>query len=394
MELTATVPRSATAALSVLLAVTAIALHVAPAEAAAPAAQSPEKKTLAFVVTHWNTAIYESRFMDECPEGLNATNDEYWWRSLSKEDRGRLTDNGMTTQIGRQAIANHRGPHGEDICQQPDLVKDPPLKTAEGPLAYGMNLDGTTDGRETPASCAHEKFTGVDGAPAVDNQLYRLLGCVYGWRSIGHIETAANGHRQTNGLGMILIEIRGVEDPRNSDHVEVAFYRSIDQFTFSAADEVLPFSTYRTDAFEGRERYGDVLQGRIVDGILTTDPGDVSLPFYANYAFQTMHLKDMRLRLNITADGARAEGLIGAYYGLDQLWEYIGELGWQPTGVYNCASIFAAMGRLADGHRDSKTGRCTAISSAFRIKTVAAYIAHPSLGAPASSATATAAVRP
>jgi hypothetical protein len=355
----------------------AFTLAVAMMIAGVTRAAAGEGKTLAFVVTHWNTAIYESRFMDECPEGLNATNDEYWWRSLSKEDRGRLTNNGMMTQIGRQAIANHRGPHGEDICQQPELVNDPPLKTAEGPTAYGMNLDGTPDGRATPASCPHQKFTGVDGTPAVDNQLYRLLGCVYGWRSIGHVETAANGHRQTNGLGMILIEIRGVDDPRNSDHVEVAFYRSIDQFTFSAADQVLPFSTYRTDSFQGKERYGDVLRGKIVDGVLTTEAGDVSLPFYANYAFQTMNLKSMRLRLNIAPDGSKAEGLVGAYYGLDQLWEYVGELGWQPTGVYNCVSIFAAMNRLADGNRDSETGKCNSISSAFRIKTVAAYVQHP-----------------
>ncbi len=344
-------------------------------------AAPPQTNTLAFVVTDWNTAIYESRFMDECPEGLNATNDEYWWRSLSKEDRGRLTDNGMITQILRQAIANHRGPNGEDICQQPQLVDDPPLKTAEGPVSYGLNLDGTEDGRETPQSCAHEKFTGVDGARAVDNQLFRLLGCVYGWRSSGLVEIAANDDRHSSGLGMILIEVRGVENPRHSDHVEVALYRSIDQFSFSAGGIVLPFSTYRTDAFEGKERYGDVLEGKIVDGVLTTEPGDVALPFYGNYAFQAMHLKGMRLRLNLSADGATADGLIGAYYGLDQLWEFIGELGWQPTGAYNCASIFAAMSRLADGNRDPKTGKCASMSSAFRIRTVAAYIQHQTAAA-------------
>jgi len=36
-----------------------------------------------------------------------------------------------------------------------------------------MNLDGTTDGAATANSCAHEKFTGPNGEPAVDNQTYR-----------------------------------------------------------------------------------------------------------------------------------------------------------------------------------------------------------------------------
>src|SRR5258708_3673291 len=67
-------------------------------------AKAGDPKTLGFAITTLNTAIYETRFMDECPQGINATNDEHWWRTLSKEDRGRLTTNGDTTQISRQAI--------------------------------------------------------------------------------------------------------------------------------------------------------------------------------------------------------------------------------------------------------------------------------------------------
>lgn len=341
------------------------------------AAPASAAETLGFVVTDWNTAIYESRFMDECPEGMNAGNDEYWWRALPKEERARLTENGTTPVVLRQHMPNHRGPNGEDVCQEPWLFNDPPLLTAEGPTAYGMNLDGTGDGQATPKSCAHEKFTGVDGRPAVDNQLYRLIGCIYGWRSDGLIEVAANGARRTNGLGMILIELTGVDDRRNDDDVTVTFYRSIDQFTIDAANNVLPYGTYRIDTANGAARYGGSLKGRITDGTLKTDSGDITLPFYGNYAFQAIDFRDLKLELNIADDASRADGMVAGYYGVDQLWEFVGELGWQPTGTYSCPAVYAAIPNLADGFPDPTTGKCTALSSAFLIKTVAAFIRHP-----------------
>lgn len=333
--------------------------------------------TLGFVVTDWNTAIYESRFMDECPEGMNPANDENWWRGLSKEDRARLTDNGNTPQVLRQALPNNRGPNGEDVCQQPQVFNDAPLLTAEGPTSYGLNLDGDTTGQGTAKTCAHENFTGADGRPGVDNQLFRLLGCIYGWRSDGLIEVAANGGRQTNGLGMILIEVTNVDDSRNDADVDVAFFRSVDQFTFDASSRILPYGTYRIDQSADGPRYGGRLKGRIENGVLITEAGDLSLPFYGNYAFQTIDFRDARLELSIDPDGSKGEGLIGAYYGLDQLWEFIGELGWQPTAGYSCPAIWAAIPKLADGHPDPVTGQCTAMSSAFKIKTVAAFIRHP-----------------
>jgi hypothetical protein len=344
-------------------------------------------QTLGFVVYDWTTAIRQTRFMDECPQGLNPGNDEYWWRSISKADRSRFTDNGRITQIMRQVHANHRGPHGEDVCEQPELINDPPLYTAEGKYSYGANLDGTSDGHETASTCTHEKFTGVDGTPAVDNQLYRLMGCIYGWRSEGNLDIYANGHRVTNGLGMILIEVTGVDDPRNDDDVRVAFYRSVDQFTLDVAGNPLPFSTYRVDQQDGKERYGDIVKGKIVDGILTTEPSDVRLPYYVNYEYHILHLEKMSIQLKIANDGATADGLLTAYYPTDQWWRYVREIGLQPPSSYNCPAIWAGLNKLADGDRDPNTGACRSISSAFKIKSVAAFIRHPGEGGNVAGAT-------
>src|SRR6185436_11062193 len=57
-------------------------------------------------------------------------------------------------------------------------------------------------------------FTGVDGEPGVDNQLYRAIGCT---------KYRGNARRDYPHIysDPFLIDIRGVDDPRNDDHVEV-----------------------------------------------------------------------------------------------------------------------------------------------------------------------------
>jgi hypothetical protein len=345
---------------------------------AAVPASVPKSKTLGFVVTVRNIAMNESRFVDECPEGFNLGYDELWWRGLSKVDRARLTDNGLKSRLDRYFNAIRRGPNGEDVCMNPTVVKDPPLLLVEGKESHGMNLDGTTDGEPTPKSCKHQEFTGLDGTPGVDNQLYRLLGCVYGFRSYGQYEANENENRKSNGNGMTLIEVSGVDDSRNDDDVTVTFYRSIDQYTLDASGKFVPFASYRIDAPNGQPRYRSSLKGRIKNGVLTTEAGDANLPFYGNYTYMNQLLRDMRLRLEIAPDLATAKGMTAGYYDVDQLMFYVSGLGpISSTAISNCPSIYVAAHEIADGYPDAKTGKCTALSSAFNFTAVAAFIIHP-----------------
>ena len=167
----------------------------APAVAHAPG-------TLGFVIRDWFTAIHESKFMDECPEGLNIGNDEFWWRSQPKDLRARITGNGLERASRRYWEVMGRGPNGEDICMNPTLIKDPPLRVAEGKIGYGDNLDGTTDGHATAKTCKHDKYTSPDGKTGIDNQMARLVGCTFGWRKSGMVELHANEERGTAGHGM------------------------------------------------------------------------------------------------------------------------------------------------------------------------------------------------
>ena len=257
----------------------------------------------------------------------------------------------------------------------PTAVKDPPLKLAEGPVAYGMDLDG---GKDAPKSCPHPEFTGVDGTPGVDNQLFRVLGCVYGFRSFGQYEANENENRKSNGKGVTLIEVSDVDDPRNDDSVKVSFYRAIDQYVLDASGKFTPWSSYRVDTADGKPRYASTLKGRIKDGVLTTDSGDVNLPFYGNYTYMNQRIRDFRLRLEISPDAVSGKGMAAGYYDVDQLLFYVGGIGpIHSSGMANCPAIYQAAHEQADGYPDPKTGKCTALSSAFNFSVVSAFIVHP-----------------
>jgi hypothetical protein len=354
------------------------------AGASADPATSAGGKTYGFVVATYRTGLYESRFMDECPAGLNPGSDELWWRHLPKPERVAKTNNGMIEILDRWRWSIHRGPHGEDVCLNPTSIQDPPLKTAKGNISYGVNLDGTTDGHATDTTCAHEKFpTSPSGATGVDNQMFRLLGCVEGWRwSFGQMEAAAQEGRHTSGNGMILMELTGVHDLRNDDNVTVTFYRSIDQFVPDSAGNPIAFSSYRIDMQGDKPRYGSTVKGRIKDGVLTTQPADITVPFYGNYNYMTQTIQDARLNFRLAADGSSAQGEVAGYYAVDQILHYVENLGAvAATAQDSCPAIYVAAHQLADGHKDPKTGNCTALSTTLLMNAVGAFIIHPASAA-------------
>lgn len=335
---------------------------------------SPGK--LAFVVEAWRTAVYETEYMEECPDGVAVGNDEIWFDGLSREDKEKWTQGGrlQVLDMPRRAQQYLRGPRAEDVCWNPTVVVDPPMRIVRGRYSYGFNLDGTIDGSATPKSCAHGKFLDPSGKLAVDNQLYRLMGCVYGYRDKGYLEHHANRERQDESKGIILIDIGGVEDPRNDPAVQVRFFLSATSLHFDAAGRIVPFSTY--EAVRGR--YGDTVRGRIVNSVLETDPADLTLPVYGNDAAADMVFRDFRIRMEISADGTRAQGLWAGYQTVESFWDYIQKVQHNaPVGQYSCPALYVAAHQLADGYPDPETGECTALSSAFSFEAAAAFVMVP-----------------
>ena len=137
-----------------------------------------------------------------------------------------------------------------------------------------------------------------------------------------------------------------------------------------AAGNILPFASYRID---GNPRYGTTLKGRIKDGILTTEPADVHLPFYGNRVETEFFIRDFRLELTLTENGAT--GLIGGYHDLENWWDYVRKMGYLvETAQFSCPALYAAALQLADGHPDDKTGACTSLSVAYSVDTIRAFV--------------------
>ncbi len=326
--------------------------------------------TLGFVVVSLKTAGLETPYLEECPRGVAIGNDEIWWKALSPRDRDRLTDGGEKEPSSRRVTATLRGPKGEDVCWNPTVVEDPPLRTVESARARGFDLDGTADGAATPKSCAHAKFVGTDGVSRVDNQMWRLVGCIHGWRGNGYIENTADTERRNSSQGVILIRVAGVQTLQDSPAVTVSFFRSADVMPKDATGNILAFASYRID---GNPRYGAQTKGRIRNGVLTTEPVDVRLPYYGNRVETEFLIRGLRLELKLSEAGAT--GLVGGYHDLENWWSYVRRMGYLvETAQFSCPALYGAARELADGYPDPATGECTALSVAYAVEAVRAFV--------------------
>lgn len=352
---------------------TVAALAIAGVAAPSAAAESGH---LGFVVESWKTALYETEYMEECPEGIAIGNDEIWFDGLSREQKEIVTKGGtaQVLDLPRRPQSYLRGPKGEDVCWSPQSVVDPPMRIVHGKYSYGLDLDGQTTGAATAKTCTHETFVSPDGVPGIDNQLYRLMGCVYGYRDKGYLEHHANRERQDESKGIILIDVDGVDDPRNDDAVEVSFYLSATSLHFDSVGRIVPFSSH--EAVRGR--YGQKVVGKIVNGVIETRPGDMTLPIYGNDAATDMVFHDFSIRIEISPDGTRAKGMWAGYHPVDSFWDHIVKVQHNvPVGQYDCPAMYVAAHQLADGYPDPVNGQCTALSSAFLFEAAAAFVIQP-----------------
>ena len=172
-----------------------------------------------------------------------------------------------------------------------------------------------------------------------------------------------------------MIEITGVTSLENSEHVEVTTYRGLDRLqTDAGGRDILPGGTQRIDVRWG-QRFIQHLHGRIVNGVLQTEPADLTFPWAVFEVATDEYVRDARLHLTLSP--TRAEGLIGGYADIET-W-YLQLMKSQSThdqsyGQLTSKSLYKAMRRLADAYPDAKSGENTTISSALRVKLTQVYI--------------------
>lgn len=319
-------------------------------------------RTIGYVLTNKYWAVYETPGgRTECPNGFNDGPREQFAKLFPNDGKRRTL---LQTQLAREA----------DIwfpaAQEPATAQGAlPFYYAGGKTAVGLNLDGKIGPND---------FVSPEGEPGIDNQLYRAIGCVTGFRATGAYYFFLNEYMARDAFNRVLIEISDVDDLVNDAHVTVTIYRGLDPLLTSAdGKDFLPGSSQRIDERWGKS-YIRRLKGKITHGVLTTEPSDIVLPYADTFDCNTdQHFKAARLRLKLTPTGA--EGLLGAYVDVNE-WHRNLAVNWATHhasyGQMSVASIGRALRHLADGYPDRLTGKNTAISSALELKFVQAYILH------------------
>jgi hypothetical protein len=348
---------------------------------AMPTASAFASETLGFVLTRYGVALHETPGgKEECPNGY-VTDDFKQFAALYPSEEQQLE------QLRRTGNRSVRGAEGANAFFFPESVKDPlPYHPIEGKVGFGLNLDGTADGSETAKTCKHEKFSSPEGEQA-DNQLYRLIGCNTAFREGGWIGSFTNGVDMMRPMNRYLLEITGVDNRMNDDAVEVGLYKGKDELIVDASGVAVAWTTQRID--ENTPQYNYRAKGKIIKGVLYTEPMDVVMPMsQTTIGPEERAYKGLRMRLNLTDKGA--EGLWAAYVDTGYWWTHMTKWAAVITPVIPMSgpATYQAMKKLADGDKDPQTGVCSSISAAYNVKWTPAYIVHP-----AGNAQTTAAMR-
>lgn len=369
----------------------AVVLAVGAAATRTFGANQEGPTTLGFLVATSDAGIHYGKFEEECPQGFELTLEEEYVASLTPAQREWMLRPENSFEYGN-AWKNDflSGPGGTNICSNPKSFKDDPRRRlyrgVAGKVSYGLNLDGTTDGHATPMTCAHQKFEGLNGEPLVDNQLYRVSGC-----SKLNRGTELPTKQYINAF---LIELRGVDDLKNDDRVDVGVYSLADgEVSLKTADgaEV----THQTFTVTATPRWRVQTTARIVDGVVIVEPISVmrlnraggfaaGKAYYApnspGFVYVAEHeYRHARFRFSLNPDGT-FKGVMGGYRPIDNIYlsQYGGGRGTASTANNDCASEYNTFAKFADGDPDPVTGRCTAISAAHNITGIPAFLVPPS----------------
>jgi hypothetical protein len=315
--------------------------------------------TIAYVLTERYWAVYENKDVKaDCPKGMNDGPREQFKKLFPNDGKKRTI---METQLAREGYQWHPTTSPEKF----------PFYEEQSKVSYGLNLDGKVGPND---------FVSPEGEKGIDNQLYRVIGCIANYRSSGTIYHFENEFMRRYDNDRMIIQLTGVDDLTNDDDVTVTTYRGLDGLlTDATGDKTIPGGTQRVDLRWGKD-YIEKVKGKIVDGVLITDPIDrIEIPWGVTFETSGYQVfRGMRLKLKLTPQ--TAEGLMAGYVDVDAFTYHL-NTSWSTHhhsyGQLSSPSEYRAMRRLADGYPDPKTGQNTAISSAVLIKMSQVFLEFP-----------------
>jgi Protein of unknown function (DUF1592)/Protein of unknown function (DUF1588)/Protein of unknown function (DUF1585)/Protein of unknown function (DUF1595) len=339
--------------------------HASPAE------------TRSFVLSYFYPANYYGE--DTCPAGLNPLPDVFFKRDLrilgvpqaevdAMFNKDYNIQNGHTTTRW-VTLAATRGNGHDNVYRYPTTVPDAHLKPAVGRYGYGFNLDGrgaaSPDSYEDPET--HEK--------GVNNQLFHTIGCVQAYKGYPPPQPPLEAEYRWDVSRPVmeawLISISGQDLSRDGE-VTVTFESSIDSVTIQDANAHLQRDlAYRTAAHPS---WVNILRGHVKDGVILTEPARLTMRC-DSYIQPLYEFRAARMRLKIKPDGT-LEGVLGGYQPWYPVyWSHakVGYIDERGFGV-DAPALYYALRRNADADPDPKTGQNTAISAAYMIEAVPAFI--------------------
>lgn len=328
---------------------------------AASADEAPEvfglkNGTIGFALNSTRWGIFETKDgKQECPQGFN----------MGPRDQIKaLFPEGGTVEGTQLAY--------ESWVRNPaDKEDNFPFHEVSGKVGYGLDLDGRVDA---------DDFVSPDGEKGIDNAFYRALGCIRMFRgeaSYAHFTELWVREFNTN---RILIELTGVDSLTNDDHVVVSMYRGKDKLIMDVnGKKVMPGASNRIDD-RWSKKYTHRLNGKIENGVLTTEPADVNWAWSSWYSDPfDYQFKQGRFRVKLDPSGETAEGLFGGYADIDTFRQTLMRGYSTHHSGYGDMSQFSmarALFRNADGI-PGPDGKNTAISASLRVSFTQVFIVHP-----------------
>lgn len=311
--------------------------------------------TIGYVMTDLFWSVYQTAdAKQECPRGFNDGPREQFAKLYPNYEEMSVEE----TQLKQEIQTWHP-------TTEPDGFE---FLSVEGDLSWGLNLDGETGPND---------FTHPDGTSGIDNEVYRSVGCIIGFRGPDGVEYIFQNKAIIDApYNRMMIEISNVDNLENDDNVTITVSRGMDRLLTDATGEnVMPGGTQRVDTRWGKSLIRQ-MQGSIKDSVLTTQPIDDLIIPWMNLGVPSIHLiRDMRLQLNLTPEGA--SGVMAGYADVDTWYKQLirnDSTHHLSNGQISGISLYKALRQFADAYPDPESGDNTAISTSLDVKMTQVFV--------------------
>ena len=343
----------------------------------APSVAAAETKS--FVISYFYDANWSDGKTD-CPDGMNTSSIDFYRRDLLRLGLPKeKVEDALKDFPGEGGLAQPwvplvmtRGNGKDNVYVNPTTAPDPGTKLVQSKFSYGFNLDG-----KVQKGSFTEPTTNEAG---VDNQLYRVMGCVRSYRGLpppGRPSLAENLWDVLRDVSPAwVISVTSPDSLSKDGDVTVTFERAVERITRDASGAAAQADlTYQVDP-DPRSR--NVFKAKIKNGVVTTtDPVHfrvISDP----YLMPEYDLAGARMRLEIKENGT-VRGVIGGYLPWRDFYYSVasqGHIKEYATSI-DVPALYYSLKRNADADPDPKTKENRRISSAYMIEAVRAFVVPP-----------------